>query len=293
MDVTLSQEGRFAIAHIEVTPDELAAECKNGTSIAVLAAELSGPKTQGFKAIIPQSALPTSFTIMTSTTIACKQGQTPQCRRAVWGNFWVPGSMPAAHNAHIVQYDVVQSNFAAATLSTHFVNTLLTVSNSNFTSDFQGKGMIIGVSGDCGGNYSSLVETWQIGNIAGAPPVANEQVNWGQFTAPNTCYSLSSVSSYRFLVGANRSQASQYWIYPNGSPTPTMLPTVAQVNNYFWSAQAWGTPANSAYTDLYSGYSYSGLGAAGVAFFVSTPGPIPVSEVWSLSFTNASSVTQP
>ena len=282
MEVTANKDGSYLTSYVKVSIEELLAECANGVSIAALPAR----QVDGLKDGVPtQSSLPASFTIMTSTTIACKYGQPPPtCRRALWGNFWVPSSMPSTDNAHITQFDFAQSDFNLSASGTHFVHSVLTVSNTSFASDFQGKGMIIGVANACGGAYSSIVETWQNNPAAGG--------GFPSLVWPATCTTISPSSNYRFLVGANRDQGVQRWIYPPGSSTPAIT-ALSAVDNYFWSSQDWASGANLPNTTPYPDYSYLGTGGSGVAFFVVTPGPIASTEVWSLSFTNVSSVTQP
>ena len=297
MEVTANKDGSYLTSYVKVSIEELLAECANGVSIAALPAR----QVDGLKDGVPtQSSLPASFTIMTSTTIACKYGQPPpSCRRAVWGNFWVPGSMPASDNAHIAQFDLAQSGFNNSSSGTHFVHSLLTVSNSSFAADFQGKGLILGVADACGGNYSSVLQTSQNNSDITAPGTTTRASNisgvWGQAmpSTVNTCYTLSPTDNYRFLVRADHDQATVYYVYPNGFTTPTVLPTVTATEQFFWRSQSWGTSANSGYTNPYSSYSYSGTGASGVAFFVAGFVPIPSTEVWSLTFSDASSVTQP
>ena len=112
MEVTAHKDDSYLTSYVKVSIEELLAECANGVSIAALPARQVDGLKDGLKDrlkddVPTQSSLPASFTIMTSTTIACKYGQPPpSCRRAVWGNFWVPGSMPASDNAHIAQFDL-------------------------------------------------------------------------------------------------------------------------------------------------------------------------------------------
>ena len=291
MEVAVSKNGSYIASYVEVSNSELLAECANGTSVAALPAT----EVEGLKSGVPsQTTFPSSFTIQTSTTISCKYGQPPPtCRRDVWGNFWIPNSMPSSDNAHIVQYDLAQSGFISATLGTHFVNSLLTVSNSSFVTEFQGKGMINGVANECGGAYSAVVQTWQNnGSINSPGPSSNISGVFGSSASINTCYTLSGASNYRFLVGANRDQASVFWAYPNGASPPAVSPPVTVGDQFFWSSQAWSTGTNTGISNPYSAYSYSGTGAAGVTFFVAGP-PVPSTDTWSLAFTTVSSVTQP
>ena len=83
MEVTANKDGRYQAEYVKVSGAELLAECANGVSIAALPTPLL--KAEMHKDGVPtQSSLPSSFTIMTSTTITCKYGQPPpSCRRTV------------------------------------------------------------------------------------------------------------------------------------------------------------------------------------------------------------------
>jgi len=282
MEVTVLKSGRYDVSYVQVSLDELHAECANGMSVAALVPRLN----TGLKAGVPsEMSVPSSFTIMTSTTVACKYGlPPPECRRQVWGNFWVPGSMPSYDNAHIVQYDLAQSGFSSAASGTHFVNSLLTVSNSNFVAEFQGKGMIIGAANSCpNAGYNAIIQTWQ--NNSSMP--TNQSQAWY-----GTCVPLSPTDAYRFLVGANRDQGTAAWVYPPGAVNPIQN-LVSSADQYFWSSPTWLNGGNPGYSTPYPSYSYSGTGASGTAFFVATFAPIASTEVWSLSFSGVTAVTQP
>ncbi len=136
MEVSITNGGKYSAVPVEVTPDELLAECNGGMSIAVLPPMQIAARKDWLKSVPAMSSLPSSFTIMTSTYVACKYGLEPPCRRQVWGNFWVEGTMLSSHTAHIVQYDLAPTDFSSASIRTHFVNSVLTVSNTSFASDF-------------------------------------------------------------------------------------------------------------------------------------------------------------
>ncbi len=281
IEATFDSKGRYKGQHVPVQKKEIDAECASGVSIAALQIETPGPakslaKGETVKTVVPpQASLPTSFTIRTSTSIACKYGLEPPCARTVWGNFWVPGTMPATQQAHIVHYTLSQWQFNASTPGTHFVNSVLTVSNTNFDTDFQGKGLIIGVANDCGGNYSAILQTWQ-----------NNQQMESETSAAwyATCNTISPTGVYDIYVGANRQQGLQAII--NGPGLSNANPTVSVFERYFWSSPWWAAGLNPAYPNQYPYVSYDGLGASGVAFLVVGPSRVPAAEEWALTFDN-------
>ena len=145
--------------------EDIQALCDSGLSVAILPMQNLVKSGDGLKVVTPQAILPTSFTITTSDTIFCKN--TGDCSRNVYGNFWVPGTMPQADNAQLVEYTVAVNNFHNAVNGAHFVNSLLTVSDSNITTDFDGKGVIFGVDSTyCGSStnpaFGSVAETWVV-----------------------------------------------------------------------------------------------------------------------------------
>ena len=282
MEVMPTHGGSYTDSYIDVSLEALLAECANGTSIAVLPV----PQIEGLKrGVLSLPSLPSSFTIKTSTFVACKYGgPPPDCRRNVWGNFWVPSTMPPSDNAHIVRYDFAQSGFSSAVSGTHFVNSLLTVSNSNFATEFQGKGLIIGMANSCpGSGYNAIIQTWQNNPTI---PTSQSQAWY------DTCVPLSATDTYHIVVGANRDQAIAAWIYPPGAANPIQN-LVSSADNYFWSSPSWLSGGNPGQLNPYSTFSYTGHGASGVAFFVATFAPVASTEIWSLSFNAVSSVTQP
>ncbi len=280
-EISVDRNGRYNGVRIPVTRKEIDDECANGMSIATLSIEQPGGEkaaSSNAKAtksgVPPLASLPTSFTIRTSTTIACKYGLEPPCARSVWGNFWVPGTMSAEEQAHIVHYNLSQWQFNSSTPGTHFVNSVLTVSNSDFQSDFQGKGLILGLANGCGGSYSALLQTWQNASMP-----SNTSGAWYA-----TCNAINPSGSYDIYVGANRQQDVQAII--SGPGLSNANPQVSVFEQYFWSSPYWQAGLNAPTANQYPAVSYAGTGAMGVAFLVAGPSRIPVSEEWALTFDN-------
>lgn len=250
---------KYVVKQHPVAPGQYRELCARGYSVALLPdsnkldslASTATDRPKG--AVAPQSSVPSSFSIAMYYGI-------------VFGNFWVPGTMPATHNAHLVDFTVQQVNFINANSGTHFVQVHTAVSDTNFASDFDGKGFYVGLDATfCGASspiYTSVAETWTI-NAA-----TTNVVVWDQTHSPNTCAAMPTTVPVRFLAGANRWQQSQYWRYDNGASSPTFQSGV--VNSYD---------------------PYFRSGGAGTAFFVATFGSYP-GEYWALYFQNASSWTQ-
>jgi len=254
-DSTVNYSGKRQI----VAPEQYNGLCALGHSVAVLPRPVDGTKSQSFLKAIPAStSVPSSFSIAIYYGI-------------VLGNFWVPATMPESHNAHLVDFTVNTNNFQYASSGTHFVNTQMTVSDSNFASDFDAKGLYFGLDGTfCGSStspvFTSVAETWTIQTTP--QTYTNVQV-WDGTPSPDTCAAMSYGQSYRFFAGANRSQKSVYWRYFAGAATPHYV-----------------SPEVNSYDPKFRN------GGAGVGFLVAAPSTYP-GEYWYLSFTNVASWTQP
>ena len=204
----------------------------------------------------PQSSVPSYFTIATYYSV-------------IFGNFWVPNALPSGHHAHLGSYNLTANNFVNATTLTHFVNSYLTASD-NFVSYHHGKGHIFGPniagSGSAGGltcyPTSVVSETW----------LTPTNAVWNAASATNTCSPafFAHATPYKIFAGANDSQENTFWLYNNGETEP------------FFKA-----PTVNSYEPAYI------AGQAGVAFLVVNIYPLPVSEYWSINFTNVNVWTQP
>lgn len=147
-----------------------------GYSVAVLPnSELTNGKkaVSGAKSgVYQQATVPGSFSIATYYGV-------------VFGNFWVLGAMPVSHGAHLVDFTVDQVNFVNANSGTHFVQVHTSVSDSDFASDFDGKGFYFGLDATfCGAStpvYTLVSETRTINRAA------TNVVVWHQTKSPNTC----------------------------------------------------------------------------------------------------------
>ena len=261
--------------------EEIQAICKAGVSVAVMPKPIRS-ESAGLKALPALATLPINFTIMTSDTIACKGAG--NCFRNVYGNFWVPGTMPEAHDAHLTEYTVVIDNFHNAVNSAHFANSVLTVSDTNFVTDFDGKGIIFGRDTTyCGiGNapaFGSVAETWVV-----QPSTVEVKVFSGPLpgfypgNTSTTCAAMTPNATYHFLVGANRRQESQHWRYLGSATTPDYPPPGFNFSDYVVI-----NSFNSAFRP----------NGAGVAFLVGGGGGagMPVPPTWSLTFSSVSQWT--
>ena len=243
--------------YVTVSPDEIRNLCSANFTIATI------PKAQptqvvklgnGQKTTIsPVSSLPSTFSIV-------------YVAGTIYGNFWVPANLPSGDTYQVADFTVAQYNFAASGANTHFVNSVLTLSNTNFDADFDGKGMILGAYDDCGPTYSSIVETWAIQNSPGCGfPGAStcNAIVW----APESCSEWSQAEPKRYLVGANIWQQSVYWRYTPGDSSPEFV-----------------SPGIDSYTPAFRG------GGAGVAFLVAAA---PTSAYWYLDFSDVTSYSGP
>ncbi len=245
---------KYSARRVPVPAEQYRGLCDFGYSVAILPIPERASEKRGAdhakSGIYQQANLPGSF------SIAMYYG-------VVFGNFWVPSTIQVSHTAHLVDFTVDQVNFVAANSGTHFAQVQTAVSNSDFASDFDGKGFMIGLDATyCGAStpvYTSAAETWTINSAA------TNVVVWDQTKSPNMCAAMPTSIPVRFFAGANRAQKSQYWRYDNGASSPTFQSGI--VDSYEeWFRQ----------------------GGAGTAFLVATFGSYP-GEYWALYFTNVAS----
>lgn len=260
LDITRDERGQIKGKYLPVEQAQITGICADGQAISAMPkpstseVTLAAGRQKG--GVPPASSVPTSFTIATYYSY-------------VFGNLWVPASLPAGHHAHLAQYDIRATYFETATVS-HFVNSFLTASD-NFETYHSGKGHIFGPyiagTGTSGGvtcyPQSVVTETWQayLGGIV-----------WNAQADTNTCSPsfFNSGQTYRILAGANDSQQSTFWLYDEGAPYPYFIaPTV-----------------------LSPGPAFIG-GQAGTAFFVASTSALPANQYWTLGFQNVTVWTQP
>ena len=259
LDVTRGERGQLTGKYVQVEQAHIASICVDGQAISAMP-KPSGSQTK--RGTDRQKTVPTNPSVPNSFTIAAYYSY-------VFGNFWVPATLPTGHHTHLSQYDITANYFDAATIS-HFANSLLTATD-NFETYHSGKGHIFGPniagSGSSGGltcyPQSVVSETWQ----AFVPAIV-----WNSSTATNTCSPsfFNSGQTYRVLAGANDSQQSTFWLYDVGAPSPYFVaPTVTSTNAAFIAGQA------------------------GIAFLVASTSPLPVDQYWTRGFQNVSVWTQP
>lgn len=225
------------------------------------------------KVVDQVSYLPSSFSI---------QGLNYNGLNVVAGNFWVAGSIPAADNAHISQFTMEQNGFEVDTNNgKHLGMMVMQHSTDNYATSFKAKGIALGLCAICFSNdnnlyYAVASETWLVNNSPACDTGPCDVRLWNggaPETSPATGLRLSPYAKYDFLVGANKSQQSVYYVRQNGNTTWT---TTATVNSY-----------NSSYN-----VSPWNISQAGVAFIVSVTPGTQVGN-WVLTFSNVSSRTQP
>ncbi len=263
LNVTRDEKGQLRGGYVAVAREHIDGICADGQAMSasprptVALAKRGNDRAKGY--VEPQSSVPASFTIATYYAV-------------IFGNFWVPALLPSGHHAHLGSYNLTANNFANATTLTHFVNSYLTASD-NFVNYFHGKGHIFGPniagSGSAQGltcNPTSVVsETWLV-------PSSIPNIVWHAGSGNNTCSPafFAHATPYKIFAGANDSQENTFWLYNNGETEPFFK--AATVNSY-----------ESTYI----------AGQAGVAFLVANVYPLPVSEYWTINFTNVNVWTQP
>jgi hypothetical protein len=250
---------------VDVSADEMQRICDDGYPVEILELNPLSKQIPTRKSLPPLQVLPSSFTIYRPSRFGIPGPQ--------YGDFWVPANMPSGHTYQITQFMVTPSNFAASGTDSHLVVSTLTVSNSNFSDDFDGKGAIFYPNQNvyCGSNRTML-QSWAMqgysgGQCPGCVSVVfngNAPSPWN--TQPNSCGSWNAVTPKRFLVGANIWQDSVYWrCVPNGTCPEFASPTVNSYTPQFRS------------------------GGAGIAFFVAATS----NAGWSLAFDSVISYTGP
>ncbi|TAG50173.1 MAG: hypothetical protein EAZ30_00235 [Betaproteobacteria bacterium] len=263
LDVTITKEGEHVAAFLPLDDEQIRLVCEQRIHLRWLEKPRAPTQSEGKSAYVPpQSTTPSSFNI--------QRLQFPGYN-VVLGNLWVPGNMPAAHNAHMSQFRVSNSGFDLDHGNIkHFVH-MLTASSDNFVSRYHGKEMIFGPCYICFApdgalQYAATLETWLF-----APPTPTDVRvwhGWPTATSPATGAVISKTAATDFFVGANRSQDSVYW---HKAATSSAWITTPAVNS--------------------SNPSFS-QGKAGATYFVAHTPNAGVGN-WTLTFTNVSQWTQP
>ena len=237
---------------VAVQPEEASKVCEAGYDVSVIIiSNLPAPKSAQKGYVPPVSSMPSAF------TIAGLWSQT-------WGSFWVPQSLPSGHTYQVVDFQVTPYNYASSGAFSHLAVPVLTLSNSNFQSDFDGKGAAIG-GGWTGCPAQSIgVEAWAIQNWSEGGGCGSGPTCQAVVYSPDSCSSWDNSQPRRFLVGANIWQQVRYWSCPVGGACPSIEKTVDAAM---------------------PGYR---TGGAGVAFLHALGDS---GSVWSLSFNAVTSYT--
>ena len=157
-NVTRDDKGQMRGSYVAVAQEHIDGICADGQAMSASpkptanSLKRGNDRAKGY--VTPQSSVPGSFTIATYYS-------------TIFGNFWVPATLPSGHHAHLGSYNLTANNFVNASTLTHFVNSYLTASD-NFVSYHHGKGHIFGPniagSGSSSGvtcSATSVVsETW-------------------------------------------------------------------------------------------------------------------------------------
>ena len=278
-EVFITASGSYRGQYSTLSADTVAQICAKGISLSVLPVIAVPPVgADGLKVdTVPQNLyLPSSFQIQGITTIGYN---------AVIGNFWVAGIIPTEHNAHITQFTMEQTGFEVDYQNNkHLAVMTMHHTTDNFASAYRGKGMALGLCSVCFPSdttlvYASISETWLVnnGDTQCQPGPCDVRVWFGDPYVnppiPTTGVHLSPYVKYDFLVGANKSQQSVYYVRNNGDTNWGVTPMVDSYNASF-NVAPWN------------------LSQAGIAFLVAGTPDLPVGN-WTLSFSGVSARTQP
>lgn len=240
---------------VRVEMGEIQKVCAAGYDVGVIdipPPSRGGELQKGY--VEPVTSLPSSFTIV---------GLWNQ----VWGNFWVPQTLPAGHTYQVVDFQVTPYQYANSGPFSHLTVSVLTTSNSNFQSDFDGKGVAIGGGWTGCSEQSVGIEAWAIQNWSESNGCVPGPTCQAIVYAPDSCLSWDNAQPRRFLVGANIWQSTVYWSCPATGPCPGIV-----------------SPAVDTYM---SGFRSGGAGVAFVHVLGNT------GTLWSLSFNGVQAYTGP
>lgn len=190
---------------VEVTVPEALDLCRQGFPVDVLDLSRVPRATDGGQKTVvqPVANLPSDFTITRIWNLW--QGW------ATYGNFWVPAALPSGHTYQVVDFTVTPStNYQNSGSKSHLAVSVLTVSDSNLNSDFDGKGLTLFATARCALAWQrAALQSWAIQGFSeppGAcsnPAVCSNPVFDGSNGNPSSCGPWDAASTQRFLVGAN------------------------------------------------------------------------------------------
>ena len=167
------------------------------------------------------------------------------------------------------------NNYQNSGPDSHLAVSVLTYSDSNLNSDFDGKGLTLWATTDMcnGGGKRAILQSWALQNYSDSnPPLtpcgtylgcSNPVYNY--LREPNTCGPWDGIESQRFLLGANIWQNSIYWLCD------------------VWGCPAWASPSVDSTTP------YFRAGRAGVVFVHAGIN----NTSWTLTFAGVNSYTNP
>ena len=252
LNALVTEKNNYRFSYEVVAESEISDLCGMGFAVASMPVprQLPAVGSDSQKFVGASASLPASFSI-----VGTYYG-------AVFGNFWVPNTMPRGLQTQWSAFDVIPTNFEAPNNNAHLVHSLLTYSSDNIVASFSGKGIMFGqfgpsfACGTVGGTFTSAVEVW--GDGVG-----------GNVFSPSTCaQNMTPGTSYGYTTAANMVEQVTYSKYLSGASTPIF-----------------STPV---FTAAGAGFV---TGYAGVTFFVATDGRVPANGAWSLQFSGVSSGT--
>ena len=257
------------VKRVAVSDEEVKGLCEQGFPVAALNIGSAKAANRSKTIVEPLSALKTAFTIKSTNFY----GYLPW---KIYGNFWVPGSMPTGHTYQVVDFTVTPNNYENSGPYSHFAVGTLVVSDSNFDHDSDGKrAAIFGGSGNCGSANKTALQSWAIQNHPHSHPPSSSCGSYlgcsnpvfdGVIASPSTCRAWDAIVPKRFWVGANTWQGSVHWrCQPGGTCPEFTSPSIDSTTPYFRS------------------------GGAGVMFVHVLSADVE----WALSFSNALSYSAP
>lgn len=285
LGIIVQKDGSHTGRRVDVSSTEIVQLCSKGYGVALVPASFANEGVKSaFGLVDIRKYVPPTWSLQ--PTFSIYKAYIPGYGYRIYGNFWIPQTMPEGHSAQWSAMNVTTADFAAATDSSHFVHSLLTYSDpgDNLDTSRSGQGFILGrfgvgavptgfACGNWGLSYASAIETWgnyqegkvhwmtSEGNPSGVP---SSQLAW-----PNTCSpQLQDGVAYGFLTNTAQTRWINYQLYYANQPYP------------FYSSPAFYAGAsNGASPNFVYGY-------AGAAYWVAT-GPVLDTNTWALNFSGA------